>query len=117
MQSIRLPLKRKWFDLIKTGIKHEEYREINDYWCKRFLKDANCFCRNTFWVCRELNDFTALKDFAKDDIDELILTLGYPKRGDVDRTLILKNPVIRVGTGKPEWGAEEGKYYFVITWN
>ena len=23
---------------------------------------------------------------------------------------------IRIGTGKPEWGAEPGKEYFVITW-
>ena len=27
-----------------------------------------------------------------------------------------KNPSIRIGRGKPEWGAEPGKQYFVITW-
>ena len=30
--------------------------------------------------------------------------------------LTFKNPKIRIGTGKPEWGAEPGKNYFVITW-
>ena len=30
--------------------------------------------------------------------------------------ITLKNPKIRIGTGKPEWGAEPGKKYFVITW-
>ena len=27
-----------------------------------------------------------------------------------------KNPKIRVGTGRLEWEAEQGKQYFVITW-
>ena len=31
-----LPIKRKWFDMIKSGEKKEEYREIKPYWTKRF---------------------------------------------------------------------------------
>ena len=36
---------------------------------------------------------------------------------DAERRLTFKNPKIRVGTGRPEWGAEPGKLYFVITWS
>lgn len=27
-----------------------------------------------------------------------------------------ENQKIRIGTGRPEWGAEPGKQYFVISW-
>ena len=30
-----LPIKKKWFDMIKSGEKKEEYREIKDYYDKR----------------------------------------------------------------------------------
>ena len=48
--------------------------------------------------------------------DRLVFTLGYPKSDDAERRLEFKNPKIRIGTGRPEWGAEPGKKYFVITW-
>ena len=48
--------------------------------------------------------------------DRLVFTIGYPKAGDKERRLVFKNPRIRIGQGRPEWGAELGKNYFVITW-
>ena len=48
--------------------------------------------------------------------DRLIFTLGYPKADDTERRLVFKNPRIRIWHGRPEWGAELGKNYFVITW-
>jgi len=35
---LHLTLKRKWYDMIASGEKKEEYREIKDYWGVR-LKD------------------------------------------------------------------------------
>lgn len=32
-----LTLKKKWFDLIKSGEKRIEYREVKPYWTKRFF--------------------------------------------------------------------------------
>lgn len=51
------------------------------------------------------------------DYTELVFTLGYPKKDDMSRRLVFKNPRIQIRTGKPEWGAEPGKIYFVITWD
>jgi hypothetical protein len=48
--------------------------------------------------------------------DKVVFTLGYPKKGKTERRLEFNNPKIRIGEGKPEWGAEPGKKYFVITW-
>ena len=34
---LHLTLKKKWFDMILSGEKKEEYREIKPYWDKRFI--------------------------------------------------------------------------------
>ena len=33
-----LPIKKQWFDMILTGEKREEYREIKPYYTQRFSK-------------------------------------------------------------------------------
>lgn len=107
MKTLTLSLKKEWFDMIKSGEKKEEYREICDYWGIRFAgRDvwANEFC------VKDVSEI-ALKHF-----DRLVFTLGYPKADDTERRLEFKNPKIRIGTGRPEWGAEPGKMYFVISW-
>ena len=40
MKTLHLVLKHKWFDMIKSGEKLEEYREVTDYWISR-LTDAD----------------------------------------------------------------------------
>jgi len=39
MKILHLTLKKKWFDMILSGEKTEEYREIKPYWTKRLFKD------------------------------------------------------------------------------
>lgn len=34
---LHLTLKKKWFDMIKSGEKREEYREMKPYWNRRLL--------------------------------------------------------------------------------
>ncbi|WP_373033880.1 ASCH domain-containing protein [Sulfurovum sp.] len=45
MRVLHLTLKKKWFDMILSGEKKEEYREIKQYWDKRLNRtfDAVCF--------------------------------------------------------------------------
>lgn len=62
MSDLHIPLKREYFDQIRAGIKPEEYRLCNAYWEKR------------------------LKDRAYDNI---VLTMGYPKKDDQSRRLVL----------------------------
>jgi len=104
MRTLTLSLKKQWFDLIKAGIKKEEYREIKPYWKKRL--------RN---VVLKTALSTVYEGFQK--YDHLVFTLGYPKADDTERRLTFKKPRISIGTGRPEWGAVPGKNYFVITWN
>jgi len=37
MNILHLTLKKRWYGLIESGVKLEEYREIKPYWNKRLL--------------------------------------------------------------------------------
>ena len=46
MKVLHLTLKKKWFDMILSGEKKEEYREMKPYWRRRLLNktfDVICF--------------------------------------------------------------------------
>ena len=90
MKTLTLTIAEPWFSMIRDGKKKEEYREIKPYYKSRL--------QGRFYF----------KKFEK-----LVLRNGY--RADSPK-ITLKNPRIRIGTGRPEWGAESGKQYFVITW-
>lgn len=38
MKTLSLVLKKKWYDMIASGEKTEEYRELKAYWWHRFSK-------------------------------------------------------------------------------
>ena len=47
MRILSLPLKKEWYNMIESGIKTEEYREIKQYWIKRLcnaLIVMGCSC-------------------------------------------------------------------------
>ena len=98
MKTLTLTIAEPWFSMIRDGKKKEEYREIKDYNIHRFFEHPNFH-----------TDLMFQKHF-----DLLVLRNGY--RADSPK-ITLKNPRIRVGTGRPEWGAEHGKLYFVISWD
>ena len=104
MKTLTLSLKKKWFDMIKAGVKKEEYRDgsMSFYWANRLRERT------------KTSDGLIYGDFKH--FDRLVFTLGYPKADDTERRLTFKNPRIRIDEGKPEWGAIPGKLYFVITW-
>ena len=110
MKTLTLSLKRQWFDMIKSGEKKEEYRECSEYWITRFANLCG------FFEYKFVDHHRKRISFEYLNYDKLVFTLGYPKAGDKERRLVFKNPKIRIGTGRPEWGAEPGKNYFVITW-
>lgn len=115
--NLQLSLKNKWFEMTKAGIKTEDYREINEYWMKRFFTketfneyleakndDGSEFSSGTFHI-----DFANFKYFTQNT-----MTLGYPKSGDKERILKLEHKGIEIRTGNSDWGAEPDKLYFVI---
>lgn len=39
--NLQLSLKKQWFEMTKSGIKTEDYREVNEYWGKRLISGLN----------------------------------------------------------------------------
>lgn len=111
-----LPLKKQWFYMIASGEKPEEYREITEYWIRRFL-DKECWIElpTPQEIIDGVLDQCDFEPFRK--FDAIEFTCGYPKKEDTSRRMTFQNPHIRIGEGKTEWGAEKGKKYFVISWD
>lgn len=112
MKTLTLSLKKRWFDMIASGEKTEEYRELTPYWQKRLLRcrftcDEDCAIKRATIrpACRHLK-YT--------DFDTVVFTLGYPRKDDISRRMEFKVSSISIDKGKPEWGAERYMAYFVI---
>lgn len=102
-----LPIKKKWFDMIASGEKKEEYREIKPYYKTRFYNaikkelDKETFAQQVTAVV--LYDNTVMLD--------VIFRNGYSKNSPkIKCKCIFKGR----GQGKEEWGAEPGKEYYIL---
>ena len=47
-KTLHLTLKKKWYDMIASGEKKEEYREVKKYWIRRLIIDLEC-CEEYSW--------------------------------------------------------------------
>lgn len=83
-----LPIKKKWFDMILSGEKKEEYREIKPYYDKRIGHYA----------------------IGTGKITTLVLRNGY----SYNSPAIKCKCSISIGTGIEGWGAEPNINYYVI---
>lgn len=111
MKNLQLPLKSVWFEMTKSGVKKEDYREINEYWINRLV--------DYFSNYSHLLNQPHLLALGRFDVrfkkfDANIMTLGYPKSTDKSRILKLEHKGIEIRTGNVAWGAEPNKLYFVI---
>ncbi len=114
MKNLQLALKTKWFELTKSGIKTEDYREINTYWIKRLTKDFSWDMNKYPLQLNELKEVLNKGSINPKTFDCNTMTLGYPKSTDLERILKYEHRGIEIRTGNPEWGAEPDKLYFVI---
>lgn len=104
---LTLPIKKKWFDLIKDGTKKEEYRAMTEYYETRLQNVFGFIMVNGELVrCEGLMD-----EIGKEPIQEIIFRNGY----SADSPAIKAKCSVRIGTGRKEWGAEPGVKYFILT--
>lgn len=99
-----LPIKRKWFDMIKSGEKKEEYREIKPYWTKRLNNEFDRMLKSIIPsnVERDLRKYPQW------------LTVRFRNGYNQCSPEMICNCKIKIGTGKPEWGAEPNKKYYIL---
>ena len=95
-----LPIKKKWYDMILSGEKREEYRAYSPYWIKRFCNlgilqhirgDVYKAKRYTHKIVKFRNGYSSYSPSFTAEI-----RLG-------------------IGCGKPEWGAKTGEKYLILT--
>lgn len=105
-KELRLSLKTKWFEMTKAGIKTEDYREINKYWCGRLLSNLE--------YLTDYERIVSVGGAKFKTFSQNVMTLGYPSNDDTERILKLEHKGIEIRTGNPDWGAIPDKLYFVI---
>ena len=103
IKILHQPLKAKWYRMIESGEKPEEYREATPYWCKRF-----CGFNRLLYSFRN-----GYKDINKAGYTHVQFSLGYPKNDDESRRMTFELKAIEYREGREEWGAEKGKKYLV----
>ena len=88
---LTLPIKKKWFDMILKGEKLEEYREIKPYYSIRF---RNVWGYPAYWG----------------EEHEVKFRNGY----SASSPSFVAVCTLAIGKGKPEWGAEPVKNYYIL---
>ena len=120
MKILDLPLKKEWYNMIESGVKPEEYREIKPYWIKRLFETinvgfthyekiddecANFYCSNI----KHLKDDLKGGGFRTKDYTHIRFRYGYTKR-----TMLFELEGITIGKGNTAWGAPEDKEVFIL---
>ena len=81
---LHLTVNRQWFDMIKAGIKIEEYREMKPYWHKRLMRKP---------------------------YNVIIFRNGY---ATTSPTVSVELSGLGIGLGIIEWGAPEGQEVYIL---
>ena len=97
--TLVMTLKKKWFDMILSGEKTEEYREMKTYWEKRF---DNYFGRHY--------DSQSHSSTWNNQIKNIVFRNGYGN----DKPEFTAECSISEGYGIEAWGAEQGCKYYVL---
>jgi hypothetical protein len=85
VEILHLTLTKHWFDMIRSRVKREEYREIKPYWTKRLAGGKH--------------------------FDAIRFRNGYSRSAN-SFTIALES--IETGQGRPQWGAPLDRTVYVL---
>ena len=98
MKTLHLPLKKEWYEVIESGVKTEEYREIKPYWSKRLTGvEHPLFSVRYGYRSANQNGYTHIK-----------FSYGYTKR-----TMTFECNGITIGKGRSVWGAPDNDVFII----
>ena len=117
MKVLDLSLKHCWYDMIASGEKKEEYRDLRPYYANRLLYGCSLGVKE-YWEPVFANAQTKewfkpemlLRDYGSRFYDAVRFHRGQGS----PVTMLVECLGISVGKGKPEWGAPEDKEVFII---
>jgi hypothetical protein len=114
MKILYLPLKAEWYNLIESGVKTEEYRQIKPFYIHRLsciggpMKYLEQFNYDEHLEVIEANIARGMS-VNVNGYTHVQFSYGYTKR-----TMLFQIDDITVGYGKTEWGAPEDEKVFII---
>lgn len=107
--TLHLVLKGKWYDMIESGEKREEYREIKPYWIERIFEESSCLPKDS-----ELHDFFIkcgkYHGIYRPKVRRVVFHRAY-----TNTTLEYQIGGIAIGKPNPKWcEAEDADKEFII---
>jgi len=102
---LTLTIKKKWFDMILSGEKTEEYREIKPYYDVRFMN----------WLGFHKKETEDVKELLRKQETLRYHTIKFRNGYSKESPHIIADCSLSIKTGKEEWGAEQGIEYYVLS--
>ena len=99
--TLHLVLIGKWYDMIESGEKTEEYRETKQYWIKRILEGSTTKHPELTSIPRQIS--------KQAKYERVCFHRGY-----TNRTMIFEIKEVSIGIGKATWGAPVDKEVIII---
>lgn len=103
MEILHLTIKKKQFDMILSGEKKEEYREVKDYWMKRLAGIQGCGTSYNFTLL--CNAENKCKEY-----DTIFFKNEYSKKAP---TIVIECKGIEIKKGKKQQGAPNYKVFVI----
>ncbi len=107
--TLIMPIKKQWFDMILSGRKKEEYREIKQYYRTRLFHAIEPKYRQYY-----IEDFD---DFLRHEPEMFYYAYIYVvfRNGYTPKSpSFLAQCWLGIGHGREVWGAGPGKEYYVL---
>lgn len=89
MHILHLTLKKKWFDMIASGQKREEYREMKPYWHRRLMCN-----KKPYEAIKFRNGYSPTSPTVTVEFKELLYGLGIVEWGAPEAELVY---ILRLG--------------------
>ena len=100
LKYLHLTLIGKWYDMIQSGEKKEEYRATTEYWYKRLC--GSKFPRAYFCDLCKASDCNLPPNEIRNRYDAVCFHRGY-----TNVTMLFELQEINIGRGKQEWGGPD----------
>lgn len=109
MSNLTLNVKKKWFDMILSGEKKEEYRAIKASFCNKFLNDE--YKKPAFHNYEGVKIIVNNDNFPFKKYNTVTFLNGMKTKTP---TIIIECKGISIGTAKPEWSDKWQGEVFII---
>ena len=109
MKTLHLVLIGKWYDMISSGEKTEEYRALTPYWCNRLVHRYGIdYWKSVFKHNSENMMINKHISYGVGYYDAVCFHRGY-----TNTTMSFEYEALDIDKGKQEWGAPKEPVFII----